>query len=191
MLPCILWLLGAISLAAQLPGADDLPLRPIAGPEAPPPQTPWEGYIAIGATVGVALFALLLAVSYVRGRRRSGVPVPAHVWALAELGRIEKRSGVDADVLRTMCEATTNILRRYLSLRFDLHAPEQTTAEFRLALTEYAALPAEKRCVVLELLERADLVKFARAAISAEEAKGQLEAVRQFISDTADTRPIA
>jgi hypothetical protein len=162
-----------------------LELRPIPGPEAPPLETPWLAYVAFAATAIVGLFAFGMLVFAWRQRRKPAALLSPHGWALAELARIEKRPATDVGGRGRQLEAIANVLRRYLSLRFHLPAPEQTTEEFRTALQEHAALAEEKRSWVLDFLARADLVKFARGMVSAEDLQAGLAELRQFITETA------
>jgi Domain of unknown function (DUF4381) len=162
-----------------------LELRPIPSPEAPPPEIPWLGYVALAATLVVGLLALVALAFIWRLRRNPVTPLSPHAWALAELARIEKRPTTDAEGRRRQVEAVANVLRRYLSLRFRLPAPEQTTEEFRMALQEHAGLAEEKRSRVLVFLAQADLVKFARGVIPAEDLQTYLAELRQFITETA------
>jgi hypothetical protein len=184
-MPCCLAFLLCFTFNLTAAAADDdLTLRPIPGPEAPPPEAPWEAYVAVGMTGLVLVFAGFVVSVYLHSRRRPAAPLSPDAWALAELARIEKWAPTDEDTLRRQFESVANVLRRFLSLRFQLRAPEQTTEEFRQALGEQQVLSEENRAAVLDFLGRADLVKFARVAVEAEDVKAELAKVRQLITES-------
>src|SRR5262249_40206262 len=133
----------------------------------PPPEEPlekpvrsWLPWLLLG------LGALAVAVAYWGLRRRldsPSRPLPPDQWALQELARIETTAlAVDGDAERYHV-LLSNVVRRYLAERFQLRAPQQTTAEFLASVRQAPELSADQQTLLRDFLERCDLAKFARA----------------------------
>jgi hypothetical protein len=157
----------------------------------PPPEDPlekpvqsWLPWLLLG------LGALAVAVAYWGLRRRLGSPsrpLPPDQWALQELSRIETTAlPVDGDAERYHV-LLSNVVRRYLAERFQLRAPQQTTAEFLASVRQAPELSADQQTLLRDFLERCDLAKFARAATTPEECRRAAEIARTFVRQTAPT----
>ncbi len=79
----------------------------------------------------------------------------------------------------------SDVVRRYLELRFQLRAPRQTTAEFLESMRDAPQLTGEQQALLRDLLERCDLAKFARAAAPPEECQAAAAMARTFVQQTA------
>src|SRR5262249_30615438 len=79
----------------------------------------------------------------------------------------------------------SDVLRRYLELRYHLPAPEQTTLEFLEQMQRAPQLQPEQQVLLRDFLERCDLVEFARARPSPEECRTDVERARAFVEQTA------
>jgi hypothetical protein len=169
--------------------ADGLALEPNAGALAyeVPDNRP---YIALALLAGAGLLALL--VSFL-ARRRARMPVPppppppprpAHEVALERLAALLasgllQRGDTAAFVERLMDE----VLRDYISARFSLPAGSRTTRELVQELLG-VSVPGLDVKLVESLLADADLVKFAKATIAAEQAHAMATRVRALIEGT-------
>jgi hypothetical protein len=78
----------------------------------------------------------------------------------------------------------SDLMRRYLELRFGFHAPEQTTAEFLESARQSPLLTAEQQAVLRPFLERCDLVKFAGIGSTVEECRSAAAMARSFVEQT-------
>jgi hypothetical protein len=78
----------------------------------------------------------------------------------------------------------SDIVRRYLELRFQLHAPQQSTDEFLEAMRRSPRLTAEQEGLLRDFLRQCDLAKFARAGFSAEECQAAARVARTFVEQT-------
>jgi hypothetical protein len=160
-------------------------MRPITPPEKIPPVRPWwSGALRWG---GLALVALALILGALELKRRFAPPKPElapHEWAARELLRLEAmdlpRHG-QAERFHTLL---SDLMRRYLELRFRLRAPRQTTAEFLEAMRQAPQLTAEQRLLLRDFLERCDLAKFARAEFSVPECAATATMARTFIEQS-------
>jgi hypothetical protein len=179
--------------------AGNPPLKDIREIEhtARPPLLPW-----LFAAV-LALGALLLG--WRRRRRRPQTtaaieelisvapveqPSPYEV-ALAEFSRIEQAGWARNGMVGRHYESVVDVLRDYLEAAESVPARERTTAELLWALPPYLT-ESGRRDRLRELLDEADLVKFARLEPSETRARGFLERSRTLVADWhAAARPTA
>jgi len=149
---------------------------------------PWA-LLALLVLVGTAVVALRAAIK----ARQLAVPVvvgpppppprPAHEVALERLDALLPmltRGEVDGFVALLM----DDVLRDYLASRFALAAGTRTTKEIVTDLLSVAVVGLDIG-LVDKLGQDADLVKFARAHLSAEQAHGMAARVRALIVATA------
>ena len=143
--------------------------------------------------VGAVTAALLLLAGYLRRRRRpapvpplveptpSQVPSPtAYALALEQLGAIESAHWPKHGHVARHYEAIVDVLRGYLEATEQLPARERTTEELVWAIPPHLTgngLRDELR----ELLDQADLVKFARFRPDPETAETFLEQCRGLL----------
>jgi hypothetical protein len=160
-------------------------MRPITPPEEiPPARAWWTGVLRWG---GLALVVLALLLGGLELKRRFAPSLPElapHEWAARELLRLEAmdlpRHG-QAERFHTLL---SDVMRRYLELRFRLRAPRQTTAEFLEAMRQAPQLTAEQRSQLRDFLERCDLAKFARAEFSVTECAATATMAHTFIEQS-------
>ncbi len=166
--------------------ADDLPLRPNPGPEALPPEFDWTTFAFWALLLGLVACGTLLAMRWWRRRPR---PILApHETALAELDRIATGKLANDKDIEQHYVRIAEVLRRYLGSRFEIPWQDRTTRELTSALQTIKHLTSEQQHSVAELLNQADLVKFARQRPDETEANLFLTRVREFIKTTAPTR---
>ena len=137
-------------------------------------KTPWElprdwKLIALLAG-GVALLLLLAGLGYYFWRKRQGktlLPVkaepvrPAHEIALEALRRLRESDLLATGKIKAYYVELSEIIRRYIENRYFVPALEQTTGELMDNL-KTVTLEASLRATLQDLLERSDLVKFAK-----------------------------
>jgi len=126
----------------------------------------------------VLLFALLLLLGYGGYRlfrkllRRSTVDSPirdivppeeAHVVALKALESLKRSKYVRFEQYKEFYSELTHILKQYYEDRFLIDALEQTTSEFRATMETLSDFDEGIRSDTMQILEKADLIKFAKA----------------------------
>ena len=80
----------------------------------------------------------------------------------------------------------SSIVRQYLEDRFDMRAPELTTEEFLVSVSDSPDLSVAHQRLLREFLHYADLVKFARMVPGEEDIRQAIERARQFLDETRD-----
>ena len=152
----------------------------------------------LGLLVAAGVFALLLLGRYaIRRRRRSPAQSPVaspslpeslpspYAQALAQLERIERERWPTRGAVARHYEEIVDALRGYLEAREGVPAREQTTEELLWALPPYLS-DEGLRERLRDLLDEADLVKFARLLPHTKAAGFFLERSRSLLRDWHD-----
>lgn len=142
-------------------------------PIKPPINTPLTikevlPWLALGAA-GWMLFTLIYALVWIYRQRRKDPEVftlkplePAHVVAFRELDRLKEEKIWERGLVKQYYTRLTEITRHYIERQYGIPAMERTTDEilraFRKSNTEDNLLDE----MLKDLLELADLVKFAK-----------------------------
>lgn len=179
-----------VTINSVLP-KDAKKLKPIYGPIMLLPS--WYRYVK-PALIGLLVLAALL-VGIVLWRRRFGqVPEaeePAlnfHEHALADLEALANGDALQRGDFKTYYSDLGDTLRRWLQGCAGIQAMEETTVLIRYDLRR-TDFPTGWQEDVLELLGRADLVKFAKWRPSESQANDDLETARELIIDQAPPIP--
>ncbi|MGE3807139.1 MAG: DUF4381 family protein [Gemmataceae bacterium] len=181
-------LAGSANLSAQEgpePAVDLDKLRDITDIEhvPPKPESPqWPWWLAVALIVALPCFiGFYRAVR--RHRARPVPPLPAHEWALRELGRIQEQGLPAKGDIEHFHTLVCDVFRHYLERRFELPATRQTTPEFLNSVRDAEAL-APHRDMLVRFLDHCDLAKFAPVTISPDECGEVVELVKHFIDAT-------
>ena len=157
--------------------------------KAPFVITDW--LLPVGIVLGAALLLWLgiwLYRKYGR-RRRQEEPVdpelllPAHVAALQALDQIRDEKLWQQGRYKDFHTQLTDVLRKYVSRRFDVSAMEMTTAELMAALKGNPEAK-EVYASLKEILELADFVKFAKMNPLPDENDRSLRNAYGFVAST-------
>jgi len=129
------------------------------------------------AALAAAIAAALLWWAWRRYRNRPKAPIDPYVRAQQEFGRIEARRLLDVGRSAEYFAAMVDVTREYLAARVPGVRRSDTTSELLRAMK-----PRDGVEVALpRLLEQADLVKFARAEPSREEARDAGRTLRAIV----------
>lgn len=129
---------------------------------------PWWRWVVLGLLV-LALLALLVWWWLRRRRRRPGPPpVDAMQYAEREFARVERLGLLEAGERGRFVALMVEVVRDYLALRVPGAAPSLTSTELIRHLRTRRTMPVQR---LATLLSEADLVKFARRAVTAERAR--------------------
>jgi hypothetical protein len=121
----------------------------------------WLGLLAAAIAIG------LLAWAWWRWRNRPKPPVDPYAHAQHEFARIEARRLLEDGQYAEYFAAMVDVAREYLAARVPGVRRSDTTTELLRAMSPGAGAEAE----LPRVLEQADLVKFARADATLEEAR--------------------
>jgi hypothetical protein len=134
----------------------------------------WWPWIALVAAI---IVAVLLWWAWRRYSNRPQVPVDPYVRAQRELDRIERMGLLEAGRSREYLALIVDVAREYLAARVSGVRRSDTTSELLQAMQPREGVEVE----LPRLLERADLVKFAQADVSKEEAREAGLALRAIV----------
>lgn len=162
--------------------AESPELRDIADPIDVP--VPWWWW-----ALGVAfLLAALVGVGWwLRRRRMKQLEpriVPPHEAALNALDELLGENLLAGGDFKIFYMRLSDIVRRYIEERFGLHAPERTTEEFLVELTDSPEIRGDHQRLLRRFLQEADMVKFAKAVPGTDETGASVDAARTFIEQT-------
>jgi hypothetical protein len=94
---------------------------------------------------------------------------------------IEKRS-------RDFYLAYSEILKRYLEIELKLDVLDRTTSELRLILQSCEFLTSAQSLILVKLLERADMAKFAKLEFSSQEKQEDKEKALELIQKVKEAK---
>jgi hypothetical protein len=149
-------------------------------------ESPWSW---LGRVAAVLFVAGLLALAWWwRHRRQASTPPPETTLAPEERARRRLQAALDRiDQPEPFATEVSEIARTYLEERFGLHAPDRTTEEFLVELSDSAAVDARHKTLLADFLTRCDLVKFARAEADRHELEELHAAAGRLVDETAPT----
>ncbi len=155
----------------------------------------WQDYLPYLLGIGALLLviAMLLAM-----RRRKAIQVespppqlalPPHELALQKLAVLKKQKHWQQGQVKEYHSELTFILREYLENRYGIQALEQTTDEI-LAQLKNLNFSSSLSGKLDQLLQTADLVKFAKAQPPADFHDQAMTYVEEFIGETKLISPV-
>ncbi len=155
-------------------------IAPLATVNSPPP------WIAFGLG-GLVLMALLFFV-WRRFRRTSIAEaerseLPPLEEAMEKLLGLKSLALIRQNQAREFCFRLSELLRRYISRRYDIDALESTTTEFLVSVKTLPITMAQKEWLA-QFCESTDLVKFADAGLIESNAKELISNTEKFLQQT-------
>lgn len=133
----------------------------------------WLGLLA------AAIAAVLLWWAWRRWRNRPKPPVDPYARAQHEFARIEARHLLEDGQYADYFTAIVDVTREYLAARVPGVRRSDTTSELLRSMNPREGVEA----VLPQLLDQADLVKFARADVSLAEARGAGRDLRAIVDN--------
>jgi membrane protein implicated in regulation of membrane protease activity len=134
----------------------------------------WWPWLALAAAI---IAAALLWWAWRRYRNRPQAPVDPYMRAQREFERIERMGLLEADRGRDYLALIVYTTREYLAARIPGVRRSDTTSELLEEMQPHDGVEAE----LPRLLERVDLVKFARADVTRDEAQEAGLALRAIV----------
>ncbi len=154
----------------------------------------------VGYTVGEILPWILLAIVVVtvawliykylprrKAKHEDEGPVipdePIHIITFRALDKLEKKQLWQAGKVKEYYSELTEILRYYIEIRYNIRALEMTSEEI-LSGMGYMDLGTDNLSLLRDLLQNADLSKFAKYKHNAETNESALVDARNFVKST-------
>jgi hypothetical protein len=144
----------------------DTSLR-VPKPPRPVIVLPVFNWLLWAALLAAAIVAGLLWWAWRRYRNRPKPPVDPYAYAQQQFARIEQRRLLEDGKYAEYYARMVDVVREYLAARVPGVRRSNTSTELLRTMKSRDGVEAE----LPRLLERADLVKFARASVSLEEAR--------------------
>ncbi|MGI8401421.1 MAG: hypothetical protein ACR2NS_07445 [Gemmatimonadaceae bacterium] len=168
--------LGGASVFVRSVLPADTALR-VPKPPRPPIVLPvfnWWPWLALLAAI---IAAILIWWAWRRYRNQPKAPVDPYVRAQRELQRIEQLRLIEEGRAALYLALVVDVAREYLAARVQGVRRSDTTTELLHTMQPLDGVEAQ----LPALLERADMVKFARADVASEEARAVGLATREVI----------
>ncbi|MBL8013083.1 MAG: hypothetical protein JNN05_04475, partial [Candidatus Omnitrophica bacterium] len=107
-------------------------------------------------------------------------------WSVADeqLSWLNKQGLSSPGEFRTYFTELSTIIRTYLEQRFEIRAPEMTTQEFLESMKDSSVLHQQHKDILKELLQTADMVKFAKHQPNGERAALCFDLARRMVNET-------
>ena len=168
--------LGAASVFVRsvLPADTSLRVPKPARPLIILPVFNWLQWLAL---LAAAIVAALLWWAWRRYRNRPKAPVDPYERAQEEFAQLERRRLLENGRYAEYYAAVVDVTRAYLAARVPGVRRSDTTSELLRAMQPREGVESE----LPRLLERGDLIKFARADVSLDEARDAGPALRAIV----------
>ena len=152
----------------------------------------WDHVIAV--LIALIAVCIIATIIILRRRRTAGaaveIRIPPHEIAFRALDELVAEDLPGQGFFKPFYQRVSDILRRYIEGRFNLHAPEQTTEEFLENLRSSQDLDSKYRPLLAGFLKECDMVKFAELQPAAGDAARTVDTCRAFIAATlVDEQP--
>lgn len=163
----------------------------------PPETMPIPAEIIVGGSI--ILILILAAIGYLLWRRYAASlrrllssQLRPDQKALKQLNAIESEKLIEQKKVKEYYTRLADVLRGYLAEAYNVHAPDLTTNELLMNLDELAAQQPNRHSAnfrtalakLTELLDEADLVKFARSMPEASHSRRALQNARDIVTLT-------
>jgi len=138
------------------------------------------------AITTVVLAALLFWLLRRTRAEKAAATIPqetAQERAHRELAALEARLAADG-ASAVFFVSLSAVLRRYIEGRFSVRAQEMTSEEFIAFTKEATFVSGKQKNELKEFFSLADLIKFAKHAVTPQDARASLSSVRGFVDET-------
>lgn len=148
---------------------------------------PWAvgALLLIGAIIGFVIWYKRYKLNKIGKPIKKQKPIePCHVTALRDLQRIKDEKIWQRNLFKEYFSDITDTLRRYISARFEINAMESTSDEIIDSLKEQLKEYPNDKQRLEQILELADLVKFAKQEPLPDENDMAIKHAIEFVNDT-------
>ena len=171
----------------DLPVQEDAPIRD--NKDIIKEERNWQD--ALPYAIGLLILLVLVGLGWWISKRKAKEkpapppppPIPAHKVALSKLGALKKKNFWQEGKVKAFQSELTYIFREYLEKRFGLNALEATTTEIKDQLSSIA-IEKDQQKGLINILETADMVKFAKAIPPEDIHAKALVNITEFVENT-------
>ena len=148
------------------------------------PASPWP--LIILAAVITAVFVFGVWYWFRHKHKFLKPPVVKTPWELAyeRLQDLRQRNLFGQGMAKEHFIELSDIARKYIEGRFDIHAPDMTTEEFLDFVKRSPLIETQHKEILKTFLRLSDMVKFAKYGPSADEALQSFELAKRFVDET-------
>ena len=182
-----------VAVGSLLPAnTGTLDIKDIKPPLSLPPNRAQQ-FLLLGILL---LLAILAVAGLLYWKKMTNNKVPTEVQprpeeiALQELDRLLAENLLARGEVKLFHLRISDILRRYIENRFGLKAPERTTEEFLMELSQAKlsenALLGSHKTLLTDFLTQCDLVKFAKHEPTIAESEKTVVICREFVGKTRE-----
>lgn len=154
---------------------------------------PWMvgAILLIGAIIlGIWYYNRLKAKNAGIVKEKPKKVIPCHVIALDNLEQLKEKSLWQHSHVKEYYSELTEILRTYISARYNVNAMESTTDEIMDSLKAIPNIDMSDTTRMQNILELADFAKFAKLEPLPDENDGAMKQAVEFVSNTAETNTL-
>ena len=156
-------------------------------PRAAPLRFGWLWWSLLVPATGLFVLALVLWLVFRKPKPKVVVPpaIVAHRVARDALEALREEGHHERGESGPFYTKLSGIARRYLEMKFGLHAPDRTTEEFLREAAVDGSLDEAQQDLVAGFLRESDLVKFARATPDRDQMEQAFAAAERLVETTA------
>ncbi len=137
-----------------------------------------------GLWIVAAIIVVIVALTSRKKKEEERRKDPPHIVALRELDKYRSDKYWAPEKQKQFYSGITGAVKEYIDRRFEIDAPEMTTAELFDALKGRSELTPELYDKMKDLFETADFVKFAKFVADDEHNKEALPLCVRFVTST-------
>ncbi|MGL1901148.1 MAG: BatD family protein [Fibrobacterales bacterium] len=144
--------------------------------------------------VGSICFALLVLIIVLIRRKRnkeSAIVLPPYEEAKKQLNELKHRNLMETGAYKDHFFELTEILKHYISRRFNVDASEATTAELLERVTLISEIEGELKEALPQFCEKTDLIKFAKMTLDDTSNTMLNEYVEGFVEQTKPSEELS
>ncbi|MFT5801681.1 MAG: hypothetical protein ACI956_001490 [Nonlabens sp.] len=166
------------------------PMRPMKGIYIEPFD--WWAFLKKWGPIFALTLGVLALMIYLLDRKSKRtksvvkeivIKEPAHIIAYRSLSNLEDKQLLASGKEKLYQSELTAILRTYLEDRYDIQAMEQTTGE-TIKNLKYSTISSRSMENMVQVLNMADVVKFAKGQLSQQINEAALSKVKGFVDET-------
>ena len=148
------------------------------------PEFPWLLIVLIVVAAAVLIFCLWYWFRIRRVYPKKVEIKPPWEIAYQRLQDLRQRDLFGQGMAKEHFTELSDITRKYIEGRFDIHTPEMTTEEFLGFVKDSPLVETKHKEILKSFLRFSDMVKFAKYGPSADEAGQSFELAKQFVDET-------